>query len=95
VPQRCCLADSAGTLPSFAHSSDAPALLPGRDPPAAGRSYVAGGVGGTAPAREIKKVIAAAAPHHHPELEAPAAREFAALWVSDAHWEAADAATRK
>jgi len=48
-----------------------------------------------APAREIKKVIAAAAPHHHPDLEAPAAREFAALWVSDAHWEAADAVTRK
>jgi enoyl-CoA hydratase/carnithine racemase len=47
------------------------------------------------PAREIKKVIAAAAPHHHPDLEAPAAREFAALWVGDAHWEAADAATRK
>jgi enoyl-CoA hydratase/carnithine racemase len=48
-----------------------------------------------APAREIKKVIAAAAPHHHPDLETPAAREFAALWISDAHWEAADAVTRK
>ena len=48
-----------------------------------------------APAREIKKVIAAAAPHHHPDLAAPAAREFAALWISDAHWEAADAITRK
>jgi enoyl-CoA hydratase len=48
-----------------------------------------------APAREIKKVIAAAAPHHHPDLAAPAAKEFAALWVSDAHWAAADAVTRK
>jgi enoyl-CoA hydratase/carnithine racemase len=48
-----------------------------------------------APAREIKKVIAAAAPHHHPELAAPAAGEFAALWVSDAHWAAADAVRRK
>jgi enoyl-CoA hydratase/carnithine racemase len=46
------------------------------------------------PAREIKKVIAAAAPHHHPDLEAPAASEFAALWVSDAHWEAAAAVTK-
>lgn len=48
-----------------------------------------------APAREIKRVIAAAAPHHHPDLEAPAAKEFATLWVSDAHWVAADAVTRK
>jgi enoyl-CoA hydratase/carnithine racemase len=48
-----------------------------------------------APAREIKKVIAAAAPHHHPDLAAPAAREFAALWISDAHWAAADAVTKK
>jgi enoyl-CoA hydratase len=48
-----------------------------------------------APAREIKKVIAAAAPHHHPDLEASAAKEFAALWISDAHWAAADAVTKK
>jgi enoyl-CoA hydratase len=47
------------------------------------------------PSREIKKVIAAAAPHHHPGLAAAAAAEFASLWVSDAHWQAADAATRK
>jgi len=47
------------------------------------------------PAREIKRVIAAAAPHHHPDLAATAAGEFAALWISDAHWEAADAVTRK
>jgi enoyl-CoA hydratase len=47
------------------------------------------------PAREIKKVIAAAAPHHHPDLEAPAAEEFAALWISEAHWAAAEAITRK
>ncbi len=47
------------------------------------------------PSREIKKVIAAAAPHHHPALESAAAAEFASLWVSDAHWAAADAATKK
>jgi enoyl-CoA hydratase/carnithine racemase len=47
------------------------------------------------PSREIKKVIAAAAPHHHPGLAAAAAAEFASLWVSDAHWQAADAVTRK
>ena len=47
------------------------------------------------PAREIKKVIAAAAPHHRPDLEKEAAAGFAALWIADAHWQAADAATRK
>jgi enoyl-CoA hydratase/carnithine racemase len=49
----------------------------------------------SSPSRSIKKVIAAAAPHHHPSLEKEAAAEFAALWVSDAHWAAADAITRK
>jgi enoyl-CoA hydratase len=47
------------------------------------------------PSREIKKVIAAASPHHHPSLEKEAAAEFASLWVSDAHWAAADAVTKK
>jgi enoyl-CoA hydratase/carnithine racemase len=49
----------------------------------------------SSPSREIKKVIAAAAPHHHPSLEKEAAAEFAALWISDAHWEAADGVTKK
>jgi len=47
------------------------------------------------PSAAIKRVVAAAAPHHHPSLEAPAAAEFATLWVSDAHWKAADALTAK
>ena len=47
------------------------------------------------PSRSIKSVIAAAAPHHHPGLETAAAAEFASLWVSDAHWAAADALTGK
>jgi len=47
------------------------------------------------PSRSIKSVIAAAAPHHHPGLETAAAAEFASLWVSDAHWAAADALTAK
>ena len=47
------------------------------------------------PSRSIKSVIAAAAPHHHPALETAAAAEFAALWVADAHWAAADALTAK
>ena len=47
------------------------------------------------PSRSIKSVIAAAAPHHHPGLETAASAEFAALWVSDAHWAAADALTAK
>jgi enoyl-CoA hydratase/carnithine racemase len=49
----------------------------------------------SSPSREIKKVIAAAAPHHHPSLEKEAAAEFANLWISDAHWRAADAITKK
>ena len=47
------------------------------------------------PSRSIKSVIAAAAPHHHPGLESSAAATFASLWVSDAHWAAADALTAK
>jgi enoyl-CoA hydratase len=47
------------------------------------------------PAREIKKVIAAASPHHHPSLEKEAAAEFASLWIADAHWAAADGVTKK
>jgi enoyl-CoA hydratase len=43
-----------------------------------------------APSVAIKRVIAAAVPHHHPALETAATAEFAALWVSDAHWTAAD-----
>jgi enoyl-CoA hydratase/carnithine racemase len=46
------------------------------------------------PSRPIKSVIAAAAPHHHPGLETPAAA-FASLWVADAHWAAADGLARK
>jgi len=42
------------------------------------------------PSQSLKSIIAAAAPHHHPALEAPAAAAFASLWVSDAHWAAAD-----
>jgi enoyl-CoA hydratase len=42
------------------------------------------------PSRALKSVIAAAAPHHHPGLEESAADTFAALWVDDAHWAAAD-----
>jgi enoyl-CoA hydratase len=49
----------------------------------------------SSPSVAIKRVIAAAAPHQHPSLEAEAAAEFAALWVSDAHWKAADEAQRK
>ena len=49
----------------------------------------------SSPSRALKKVIAAAAPHHHPSLEEEAAAEFANLWISDAHWQAADAITRK
>ena len=47
------------------------------------------------PSRAIKSVIAAAAPHHHAELEEPAAAAFASLWVADAHWAAADAVGRR
>jgi len=49
----------------------------------------------SSPSRALKKVIAAAAPHHHPSLEKEAATEFANLWISDAHWQAADAVTKK
>jgi len=49
----------------------------------------------SSPSRSLKKVIAAAAPHHHPSLEKEAAAEFAKLWISDAHWQAADAVTKK
>lgn len=48
-----------------------------------------------APSVAIKRVIAAAAPHHHPALETSAAADFATLWISDAHWKAADALQRK
>lgn len=47
------------------------------------------------PSRSIKSVIAAAAPHHHAALETPAVAAFAALWVDDAHWDAADGRSRK
>jgi enoyl-CoA hydratase len=43
------------------------------------------------PSRPIKSVIAAAAPHEHPGLAESATAAFAALWISDAHWAAADA----
>jgi enoyl-CoA hydratase/carnithine racemase len=49
----------------------------------------------SSPSRSIKSVIAAAAPHQHVELESSAAAAFAALWVADAHWAAADGLTRK
>jgi enoyl-CoA hydratase/carnithine racemase len=49
----------------------------------------------SSPSREIKKVIAAAAPHHHPSLEKEATAQFANLWIADAHWAAADAITKK
>lgn len=42
------------------------------------------------PSRALKSVIAAAAPHQHPGLEASATAAFAALWVDDAHWAAVD-----
>jgi enoyl-CoA hydratase/carnithine racemase len=47
------------------------------------------------PSRQLKSVIAAAAPHARPDLEAAAASAFASLWVSDAHWAAADGVTGK
>jgi enoyl-CoA hydratase/carnithine racemase len=47
------------------------------------------------PSRPIKSVIAAAVPHAHPELETAAAAAFAQLWVSDAHWAAADGLAAK
>jgi enoyl-CoA hydratase len=44
--------------------------------------------------RAIKGVVAAAKPHHHPELEAAAVERFAELWVDDRHWQAAATATK-
>jgi enoyl-CoA hydratase len=49
----------------------------------------------SSPSRAIKSVVAAAVPHQHPHLEESAASAFAALWVADAHWAAADAVGRK
>ena len=49
----------------------------------------------SSPSAAIKRVIAAAAPHQHPSLEAAAAAEFATLWVADAHWKAADNRQKK
>jgi enoyl-CoA hydratase/carnithine racemase len=46
------------------------------------------------PSRQLKSVIAAAAPHHHAELEASASAAFASLWVADEHWSAADRSFR-
>ena len=36
----------------------------------------------------IKATIAAAAPHHHPDLEHEATRAFSRLWVAPDHWQA-------
>lgn len=41
-----------------------------------------------APARQIKAVIARAAPYHHPAHERSATAAFADLWTADAHWDA-------
>ena len=49
----------------------------------------------SSPSVAIKRIIAAAVPHEHPSLEAATAAEFAALWVSDAHWKAADQAPKR
>jgi hypothetical protein len=49
----------------------------------------------SSPSVAVKRVIAAAAPHQHPALEHAAAAEFAALWISDAHWETADGFQKK
>ena len=49
----------------------------------------------SSPSRAIKSVIGPAAPNHHESLEGPAAAAFAALWVADAHWAAADELGRK
>ena len=38
--------------------------------------------------RSIKATIAAARPHHHPDLEHDAVVRFARLWAADTHWEA-------
>jgi enoyl-CoA hydratase len=47
------------------------------------------------PARPIKSVIARAAPHQHPGFERAAANAFAELWISDAHWAAAERLGRR
>jgi hypothetical protein len=41
--------------------------------------------------RAVKSVVGAAAPSHHPELEAGATAAFAELWAADAHWAAVEA----
>lgn len=46
-------------------------------------------------AASIKSVIAAARPHVHRDLEAPAVAHFAGLWTSDEHWRAAEQMARK
>jgi enoyl-CoA hydratase len=38
----------------------------------------------------IKTVIAAAKPHHHPDLEYEATRAFSRLWVAPDHWQAVE-----
>lgn len=43
-------------------------------------------------ARAVKAVIAAARPNHHPHLESEAAKAFASLWTSPAHWDAVERA---
>jgi enoyl-CoA hydratase len=50
---------------------------------------LAGKIAGS-PGRPIKAVIARAVPHHHPGGERDAVGAFAALWVADAHWAAAE-----
>ena len=52
---------------------------------------------GTSPGttRAVKSVVSAAAPSHHPELEADATAAFAQLWAADAHWAAVEAVERK
>lgn len=45
--------------------------------------------------RAVKSVVSAAAPSHHPELEAGATAAFAQLWAADAHWAAVEAFERK
>jgi enoyl-CoA hydratase/carnithine racemase len=45
--------------------------------------------------RAVKAVVSAAAPAHHPELEADATAAFAQLWAADAHWAAVEAVERK
>jgi enoyl-CoA hydratase/carnithine racemase len=58
---------------------------------------LAGRMAATAPGttRAVKSVVNAAAPSHHPELEAGATAAFAQLWAADAHWAAVEAVERK